>query len=252
MILTINGLTARYGDHTVFKDVSFEADEGDIIMLTGINGSGKSTLIRCISGMMSYEGDISFMGSDIRSFSPAELAQRVGVLSQTNTVDYAFTVYDVVRLGRYAYRRRIFGSPDREGEDRIDHALEITGLTDMADRSVLTLSGGERQRVFLAQVIAQDPSLMILDEPTNHLDLVYQKQILEIMQVWAAQPSHAVIAAVHDLTVARAFGTKILLLSDGTSRFGEPDDIFVPDIIDTAYSMDVYAWEKGLLDTWIQ
>ena len=147
-------------------------------MMIGPNGSGKSTLIRAISGAVPYSGSISYLDGDIRRLRPGELARNIGILAQNHYVGYAFTVREVVRLGRYAYKR---DHGDPEGESRIRRALELTGMEDLADKSVLHLSGGELQRVFLAQLFAQDPRVLILDEPTNHLDLIYQKQVFELV-----------------------------------------------------------------------
>ena len=97
-------ITVRYGEQTVVDDLSFHLREGQWLMLAGPNGAGKSTLIEAIAQGVPYTGSILWAGQDIRGFRPAQLAQRIGVLSQKNTVGYAYTVEDVVGLGRYAHR----------------------------------------------------------------------------------------------------------------------------------------------------
>ncbi len=121
----------------------------------------------------------------------------------------------------------------------------------MEDRPVNQLSGGELQRVFLAQLFAQDPDLLILDEPTNPLDLVYQKQIFSLIREWLTQPGKAVISVVHDLSLARACGTRAILLSGGVqAAAGSLEDVFAPECLNRVYSMDVAAWMRGLLRRW--
>jgi iron complex transport system ATP-binding protein len=154
----------------------------------------------------------------------------------------------VVRLGRYAYKR---DHGDPEGEARIRRALELTGMDALADKSVLHLSGGELQRVFLAQLFAQDPRVLILDEPTNHLDLIYQKQVFELVSDWRREPGRAVISVVHDLSLARAYGTHALLLYEKRALAqGSMDRVFDPACLNTAYGMDVAAWMRAMLGQW--
>ena len=166
-------------------------------------------------------------------------------------VGYSFTVEEVVRLGRYAFSKGMFAAKDPEDDLKIEEALERTGLTSFRKQSVLTLSGGELQRTFLAQLLAQDPKLLILDEPTNHLDLVYQKQIFALIQDWLKGPGRAVLSVVHDLNLAKAYGTHALLLDQGkTVSCGCTGDVLTPAHLNGVYHMDVYAWMRGMLGLW--
>ena len=125
------------------------------------------------------------------------------------------------------------------------------GLENLSDRSIMTLSGGEVQRVFLAQLIAQDPEILILDEPTNHLDLIYQKQVLELVSRWIREKNRSVISVVHDLSLVKAFGTDVLLLSGGkTVAFGKADEVLRDENLDKAYGMPVRDWMRSLLSQW--
>ena len=107
-MLTVNRVSVRYGDFAAVNDLSFRLEEGQWLMLAGPNGAGKSTLIEAIAQGVPYTGGIQWEGTDIRSLKPAQLARRVGVLSQKNTVGYAYTVEEVVGLGRYAYKSGFF------------------------------------------------------------------------------------------------------------------------------------------------
>ena len=133
----------------------------------------------------------------------------------------------------------------------IDEALERTGMADKRGQSVLTLSGGELQRAFLAQAFAQDPQVLLLDEPTNHLDLVYQKQIFSLIADWAKQPGRTVVSIMHDLSVARRYGTEAMLLNRGKLvAIGAPDEVLSPARLESVYEMDVYEWMRDLLSAW--
>ena len=184
---------------------------------------------------------------------PALRARAIGVLAQNHFVGYGFTVEEVVRLGRFAYAGGVFGRSQEDDAGHVEQALTLTGLQDKRRQSVLTLSGGELQRTFLAQVLAQDPKLLLLDEPTNHLDLIYQKQIFALIGQWLQTPGRAVVSVVHDLSLARAFGTDALLMDSGRKiALGRANDVLTPANLDRVYGMDVAAWMRGLYRQWAE
>ena len=116
---------------------------------------------------------------------------------------------------------------------------------------MLTLSGGETQRVFLAQVFAQNPKVLILDEPANHLDLKYQQQLFSLLADWLKTPGRAVLSVVHDLSLARRYGTRVLLMDRGKNvAQGSPREVMTPQTLQKVYGMDVAAWMRDLLSPW--
>jgi iron complex transport system ATP-binding protein len=247
-ILEVRNLTVKYGELTLIDDLSFSLEEGDRIAIVGPNGAGKSTLVNAISQSIPYTGEVFYNGTPIKKFKPTELAQRLGMLIQSQHVGYSFTVEEVVSLGRYSRTHGLFSAHTDADKTAIEDALRRCGLEEISQQSVLTLSGGELQRTFLAQVFAQDPQLMILDEPTNHLDLVYQKRIFELIDEWLATPERAVLSVIHDLTLARAFSTKVMLLDKGRIvALGTPAEALAPEYLNAVYGMDVEGWMKSLL-----
>ena len=246
-----NHITVHYGTRNVVDDVSFTLQEGQWLMLVGPNGAGKSTLIETISQGVPYTGSIELEGKDIRRYKPAQLARKIGVLSQKNSVGYGYSVEEVVGLGRYAYTSSFLSNRDDGGKDQVDRALELTGLTELRKSSVLTLSGGELQRTFLAQVFAQNPQILILDEPANHLDLVYQKHIFSLIAQWLKEPGRAVLSVVHDLSLARRYGTHAVLMNHGKCvTQGEINAVLTPENLRSVYDMDVYGWMHEMLEQW--
>ena len=249
-MLQVENLSVSYGDLTILKDVSFDLAPGEWLMIVGPNGAGKSTLINAITGGVPAKGSVFFEGRDARTMKAHELARGIGVLAQNHFVGYAFSVEEVVRLGRYAYAPTIFSRHSGE-EQAVRAALEQTGLYELRHQSVLTLSGGELQRTFLAQTFCQDPRLLLLDEPTNHLDLVYQKQVFELIQKWLKQEDRAVISVVHDLSLARAYGTRALLLDHGRVMADGPmEKVFSDEVLNRVYGMDVRDWMIRMLAQW--
>ncbi len=246
-----NHITVRHGTRNVVDDVSFTLQEGQWLMLVGPNGAGKSTLIETIAMGVPYSGSIELEDRDVRRYKPAQLARKIGVLSQKNSVGYGYSVEEVVGLGRYAYTSSFLSNRDDDGKDQVDRALELTGLTELRESSVLTLSGGELQRTFLAQVFAQNPQILILDEPANHLDLVYQKHIFSLIAQWLKEPGRAVLSVVHDLSLARRYGTHAVLMNHGKcAAQGAISDVLTPENLRSVYDMDVHAWMHEMLGQW--
>lgn len=265
-MLRVEDLTVRRGGLTIVDHLSFAVEEGEWLMIVGPNGAGKSTTLNAVTQGVDYTGRVWFEGEDMKKKKAAEKARCVGVLMQKQFVEYAFSVEEVVAMGRYAHR----GAPRRavrsglkgafsaflagrsdEDEQAVEEALALTGMDHQREQSVLTLSGGELQRVFLAQVLAQDPKLLLLDEPTNHLDLVYQKQVFGLIGKWLREPGRAVISVVHDLSLAKACGTRVLLMDRGRSvAFGPAEEVLVPAHLDPVYQMDVAGWMRRMLGQW--
>ena len=252
-MLEVRNLTVRYGEFTAVRELSFTVEAGDWLMLIGPNGAGKSTAVRAVAQSVPYEGQILLQGRNARSMDARERARSVGVLSQRNSAEYAYTVEEIVRLGRYAHEKGFFFHRDEEGSRKVEEALETAGLTGIRQASVLRLSGGETQRVFLAQVFAQDPRLLILDEPANHLDLKYQKSVFELIRAWLRQGDRAVISVVHDLSLARKYGTRALLMHGGRcAAQGDAETVFDPALLRQVYGLDVYAWMRELSEAWME
>ena len=185
--------------------------------------------------------------------SPRDRARHMGVLAQHSGAYAAFTVAQVAAMGRYAHGQGRLFPKDPQAGQRIQQALRFAGMEALADRSILTLSGGELQRAFLAQVMAQDPNLLLLDEPGNHLDIPYQSRLFDGIARWLrAAPNRAAISVVHDLSLARAFGSHALLLAAGRqAAFGPVAQALSPPRLQAAYGMDVCAWMQRLARGWV-
>lgn len=247
-MLDVRDLRVSYGDLTIVDGVSFSVPENAWLMIVGPNGAGKSTILSAITQGAPYTGQALINGRDLKRMKSRDRAKAIGMLAQNHMTGYGFSVREVVELGRYAYSRGRLNAEDRR---MIDEALALTGMAEKREQSVLTLSGGELQRTFLAQAFAQDPQVLLLDEPTNHLDLVYQKQIFSLVAAWAAQPNRAVVSIMHDLSVARRYGTAAMLLHRGKlEAFGAVDEVLSPERLESVYEMDVYAWMRDLLSAW--
>ena len=251
MMLDVKNLSVSYGSHSIIQDVTFAVEPGQWVMIIGPNGAGKTTIINAISQGAAYTGEVYFEGRDVRKMRSRELARCVGVLTQNHYVGYDFTVEEVIRLGKYSHRPGYFEGGRDASEAKVAEAIAKTGMERLLKQSVLTLSGGELQRAFLAQLFVQDPKMLMLDEPTNHLDLVYQRQVFALVKKWMEDTGGAVVSVVHDLSLARMFGTHAVLLHRGKCVMtGTIAEAFRPEILNEVYSMDVGAWMREVLSQW--
>jgi iron complex transport system ATP-binding protein len=164
-----------------------------------------------------------------------QAARRVAVVAQETTVEFDFTVFEMVMIGRTPHKNA-FDRDDDSDRAIADQAIARVGCEHLANRSFNTLSGGEKQRVLIARAIAQGADHLILDEPTNHLDIRYQIEILELV----AGLGVTVLAALHDLSLAALFCDSVYLLTDGQIvASGPPQKVITAETIRHAYGADV-------------
>ena len=250
-MLTVADLSVRIGEKTIVQPLSMACRPGEWWMLVGPNGAGKSTLLGALSGTIPFAGHVSVLGQRLTDLPVRRRAQLIGMLTQSSSVNVPFTAEQIVAMGRYSRRRGLFGADEADLPQRVQQALELTGMMQQRRQSMLTLSGGERQRVFLSQVFCQDPQVLLLDEPANHLDLVYQKQIFGMIDQWRRQPGRLVISVVHDLNLARRYGTHALLMDRGSCISSGPvGEVLTDERLNQVWHMDVRAWREELHESW--
>lgn len=250
-MLSANHITCGYGGPPVVKNVSFTLRPGQRLCILGPNGCGKTTLLRAVAGLLPFEGQVLAAGLNMRTAHRKDAARALALMSQHAGVDFGYTVYQTVMMGRYAHQRRGLLSAD-SGADRaaVEACLAQTDITALRDRPVTELSGGQLQRVFLARVFAQQPKIILLDEPTNHLDLKYQIELMELLKAWAAEGERCVVGVLHDLNLALDFADQLLLLRDGQTVYEGPAKGLNLTLLQTVYGLDVRSYMRGALKRW--
>ena len=250
-MLEVRHLSVKYGNKVIVDDISFSVEAGQWLMIIGPNGAGKTTIVSAVSQGVPYQGEVLFEGKNIRRCKSRELARMFGVLTQNHYVGYGFTVEEVIRLGRYAHAKGFLFDRGQDEQEKVRLAAARTGMEPYLHQSVLTLSGGELQRTFLAQLFAQAPKLLMLDEPTNHLDLVYQKQVFGLVKKWLNETHGAVVSVVHDLSLAKMYGTHGILMNHGKiAAAGRIGEVTAPQLLNQIYEMDVYGWMREMYGQW--
>ena len=215
-MLKVESVSYQIQNRVLLKGVTFSLRQGELLAVVGANGAGKSTLISLINGEnQPSEGKILLNNKPVNTYKPQELARKRATLSQHNNINLAFSVEEIVMMGRYPHFK---GDPGKADHVAVEEAMKISGIEDMAERSFLTMSGGEQQRVQLARVLAQlwdcPGGLLLLDEPVSGLDLLYQQQTLAIAKAFAKQ-GFMVVAVLHDLNLAAQYADRILMMKDG-------------------------------------
>jgi iron complex transport system ATP-binding protein len=223
----------------ILKGVNLQASAGKLLCILGPNGSGKTTLLRCLLGQLRSQGKIELDGKEISRYSQADLARLMAYVPQIPEVAFAFTAYDIVMMGRYAYAGRL-GLVGKKDRDVVQAAMDMTQTRAFRDRCLSELSGGEAQRVMIARALAQQPSVCLLDEPTSHLDIKSQLAIYRLMQRLAHDWKMAVVCVSHDLNMASRFADEVVLMRGGdVLASGASQEVLTAEVLGEAYEVQV-------------
>lgn len=208
MKLVVEQLDYSYGKVRALEGINVETKQGSLIAILGPNASGKSTLLKCILGSLHPQsGRVMLDDRPIGSLKARELAQRIAYVPQRSYVSAAFTVREVVELGRYAL------VPDAK---KVAAAIIQLDLAGVSDRIYSTLSVGQQQRVMMARAMAQlsPDGLLLLDEPTSAMDLKHVRETMGLLQ-GLARGGATVLLVVHDIALASQVADIAWLLMEG-------------------------------------
>ncbi len=226
--IEVKNLKFKIGDKEISRGIDLVVKEGSTHGIIGPNGSGKSTLFKQICRIHKpYEGTIELLGQDVNELTQKQMAKKMAVLFQENKTDFAYTVREIVSMGRIPYHSSIRHEYPQDKEI-VDRALETMGIREYEDRIFNTLSGGEKQRVLLARAFAQETSVILLDEPTNNLDISYQLLIFEILK----KLDKTKLIVIHDMNLAASFCDVISVLEKGrVVATGSPGEILTQQLL---------------------
>ncbi len=214
-MLEVRNVDKYFDDFQVLEDVTFDIGRGVAAVLIGKNGAGKSTLIRCIAGLLRYEGSIKVEGKEVREES-IEVKKVIGYLPQTAPVRGDLTGYQIFNLYLDLY----------DIDLDIEEWFERFELLDAIDVPIDEYSGGMRQRLFLAMAIAHDPSLILMDEPMNNLDSIGKSLLVDIIHEYKRKGKTFVISG-HRLSDFITYADEIILIDDGRLLYkGSIEELF--------------------------
>lgn len=214
------------------NDISLSVEPGEMLGVIGANGAGKSTLLLSLAGAQSYRGELSLNGTPLTSLADRTRAQQIGFLPQSNHSAWALSVRDVISLGRLPW-----GDSDTQA---MNQAAADAQVSDWLDRNVAHLSGGQQARVWLARVLAGQPTVLLADEPVASLDLYQQQNMLRVLRHYA-QDQRSVILSIHDLSLAARYCDRLCLLHEGRLlALGTPAEVLTREHLRQAFHIDAH------------
>ena len=242
-MIEARNVTVEVNSKKLLDDVSIKIKNGEVLAVLGPNGAGKSTLRKILCGdIIPTRGEVLMGGKAIENWTLNERAKSRAVLPQDSSLNFPFSVLEVVLMGRAPH---VSGAESRDDYEIARAALTAVDEQKLEKRIYPTLSGGERQRVQLARVLAQiwekteQPRYLLLDEPTSNLDIAHQHSTLKTARHFAEENA-AVLVILHDLNLAAQYADKILLLKEGkVCAFGVPEKVFTPEIIFNTFNVKV-------------
>lgn len=226
----------------VLHNISLQFRLGAFTGILGPNGAGKSTIVKILSRWFKPQsGTVHIMGKSLPQLTQRQLAKILAVVEQDALLNSDITVRELVALGRLPHQS-FLDEENVEDIKAIDSAMEKTGVTAFASRSLSTLSGGEKQRARIAAALAQQTEILILDEPTSHLDIKHQLELLRLLKALADE-GLTIITVLHDINLAALFCDDIVLLSSGNVvTTGAPQDVLTSEQIEAVYGCKVTVY----------
>lgn len=227
-------------EEETLKNVSVNIEKGKFYTILGPNGSGKTTLIRLISKALNTKCEKIFIDDrDIFSINNKTLAKKLAVVPQYSSIEFDFSVLDIVLMGRSPHISR-FSSESEEDMKIVKSAMEMTSTWNLRHKNINALSGGERQMVIVARAIAQETEIVLLDEPISNLDIHHQIEILNQIKLLNQTKKKTIIAVLHDLNIATAYSDYIILMNNGRiNTIGTPEKVLKGNVIKEVYGIDV-------------
>jgi ABC-type cobalamin/Fe3+-siderophores transport system ATPase subunit len=237
-------LSVSRGGRTVLHDIELGFGSGECISLIGPNGSGKTTLMLTLLGLLpAASGRVQIDGREVAKLPARVRGRFASYVPQTVERIPAFSLWEVVASGRFPHVSplRPLSHADRE---HVSRALDLCGLTALAQRRIDAVSGGERQKALIAAAIAQDAQVMFLDEPNTALDPAYQIELVRLLRRWC-DGGRALVAISHDLNLPAALGGRVVALRGGCIAA----DGDATEILDPARLTEVYGASFEVAET---
>lgn len=235
----LKNATFAYGNKAAVRNISLQLPQGKLYGLVGPNGCGKSTLLDLlIANQQPQAGEVTYQGEPLSHLSRRQLAREVALVPQDFGINFAFTVMEVVLMGRHPYIPR-FGVPKSDDLLKAREAMSELGISKLQDRFVPELSGGEKQRVVVARALAQDTPVLLLDEATSNLDIQHTLDIFKIGRRRVKGEGKTVIAVVHNLNLAAAYCDELIYMKDGAIHcVGPKEEVLTAENIMAVFGVE--------------
>lgn len=239
MTLAATALAFGYPGRTVGRDVTLAVEPGEALALLGPNGGGKTTLLKTMIGLLArHGGEVLLDGIPLDRVPVSERARRIGYVPQAHAGAFAFTVEEVVLMGRTAHQG-LFARPSPHDRNVAGQMLDRLGIARLRAKAYTEISGGERQLTLIARALAQEPAIIVLDEPTASLDFGNQGRVMRQIRALADQ-GLAVLFTTHDPNQAHRCADRVALLGEGRLlAIGSPHEVLTPQALEGLYGAPV-------------
>jgi iron complex transport system ATP-binding protein len=241
--LEASGLSIGYGQTVVASGIDLSLIAGQVTCLLGPNGVGKTTLFKTLLGLIPpLAGTVQLGGEDFTGLSRAQVARHVAYVPQAHPPAFAYTVLDLVIMGRTAHLGP-FGQPSQHDYANAMAALSALGIASLADRDSMRISGGQRQLALIARALAQEARIMIMDEPTASLDLGNRVLVLDRIREMAAR-GLAVLLSTHEPEQAFDIADHVAALTPQKEfKTGSAKAVLTPQRLSELYGVDLTVEE---------
>ncbi|MGD9948498.1 MAG: ABC transporter ATP-binding protein [Desulfobulbus sp.] len=238
-LLQALALRFAYRERIILDDISLDFQAGEVVSLLGPNGSGKTTLLKTLLGLLKPQsGMVYFEGRLLQSYSRSALAKRIAYVPQVHREAFAYSVEDVVLMGRMPYHG-LFSTYSHEDRKIATAAMARLDILKFKDRAYTEISGGERQLTMIARSIAQGAGVFIMDEPVNGLDYGNQMRLLADIN-GLAKDGLTFIMTTHFPDHALMTADRVILFNSGTViADGRPEDVITRDSLRDLYRIEV-------------
>ncbi|MBB4035185.1 iron complex transport system ATP-binding protein [Dysgonomonas hofstadii] len=239
------GKTKHRDETALYKGLSFNLYQGELVCLIGANGAGKSTLLRSISNSQpTLNGNIFIQNKDITLYSEKSLSRLLGLVLTDKTATGGLLVKELVELGRYPYTG-FFGQINKEDKDVVEKAMTDVGIIHKASSYVAELSDGERQKAMIAKALAQECPIILLDEPTAFLDIESRIEIMNLLHELAINQNKTILLSTHDIDLALLLADRLWLLSKEKGLVsGITEDIILSGIMDNFFKGENVVFDR--------
>ena len=238
-----NGSFYYKKNDSVFENINFEVNQGEILAILGPNGAGKTTMLRCITGMLKWKSGKSLLDEEnIALMAPRKLWNKMAYVPQAKNVSSAYTALEMVLLGRSSHLN-LFEAPKQSDVDQAIKVLEFLGISHLAEEKCSEVSGGELQMILIAKALVSDPKVLILDEPESNLDFKNQLVVLDAMSNLAARGMTCVFNTHYPAHALQRADKALILSKGGEYVFGKTKEVVTEKNIRKAFGVNAVIGE---------
>lgn len=236
--ISVNNLNCIIDGKSILNNISLSFKKGKFYSIVGPNGSGKTTLLKNILKLLAVEKNtILIERNDVNKLNNNQLSKLISYVPQNTSIEFDFSVIDIVMMGRNPYLKR-FQAETKKDYEIAEEAMKRTNIWNLKNRSINTLSGGERQRVIIARALTQSTDIILLDEPISQLDIHHQINIMKLLKELTEEMNITVITVIHDLNYAIQYSDYLLFLNNGkVFSFGYPEEVITKENLKEVYGM---------------